>query len=440
MQNTTITAPTTINRFYEFPWEVAAVIGRLNKLNERAAKKGLNGSLEYTYVDRGDRGDEYNQFRFTLTITFTGDFALGEYHPVAVIDFTSIDEGLVMTIDPDVEFGDTEFDPTRCDHCNRNVKRNKTVVVADSDGQLIYVGGNCAQDFLGRNPDMLTGIAAAIETDPDKDRLSVTRFPTRIVIAAAIEANRIGFRKSSEPMSTKWIIQAMLSGDFHRKEFAEVRKQLAEADPAEAAEVDAVIGWMQKDAGDDDFGRNMRKLASAEEIGFKALGYVAYAPAGLSGWRDKMAELAAKRAAEAERKAQAEPVPVTDKRIRIEGVITTKRLVESDFGTTTKVRVETDAGWACWGTIPSDCAGRVLLNGKALNDSGFETSDGDWFYIDELTDQQRADHGIVIEEAAERGDRIAFDARIEVSRDDELFGFFTRPTKGTIVARKEVAA
>jgi len=440
MQNTTITSPTTINRFYEFPWEVAAVIGRLKKLNERAAKKGLNGSLEYSYVDRGDRGEEHNQFRFTLTITFTGDFALGDYRPVAVIDFTSIDEGLVMTIDPEIEFGDIEFDPTRCDHCNRNVKRNKTVIVADPDGELIYVGGNCAQDFLGRNPDMLTGIAAAIEIDDDKDRFSVTRFPTRMAIAAAIKANRLGFLKSSEPRSTKWLVEMMLTGNLHGKQFEEVRKQLDEVDCAEPAEIDAVIGWMLSGADDGDFGRNMRKLASADEIGIKALGYVAYAPAGLAGWRDKMAELAAKRAAEAERKAQAEPVPVTDKRIRIEGVITTKRLVESDFGTTTKIRVETDAGWACWGTIPSDCAGGVFLKGKALNDSGFETSDGDWFYIDELTDQQRADYGIVIEEAAERGDRIAFDARIEVSDDDELFGFFSRPTKGTIVAREEVAA
>lgn len=417
METTTTTDRTTINRFYEFPWEVAAVIGRLKKLNKRAAKKGLNGSLEYSYVDRGEQGDERDEYRFTLTITFTGDFALGEYRPVAVIDFTSIDEGLVMTIDPDVEFGDTEFDPTRCDHCNRNVKRNKTVVVADPDGNLIYVGGNCAQDFLGSDPEMMTRIAAAIETDDDNARHGVTRFPTRMVIAAAIEANRIGFRKSSEPMSTKWIIQAMLSGDFHRKEFAEVRKQLAEADPAGAAEVDAVIGWMLSGAGDDDFGRNMRKLASAEEIGFKALGYVAYAPAGLTDWRDKMAELAAKRAAEAERKAQAEPVPVTDKRIRIEGVITTKRLVESDFGTTTKIRVETDAGWACWGTLPKDCD-----RGSRWNE------DGSWKGDDE------------VEPAAERGDRIAFDARIEVSRDDELFGFFTRPTKGMIVAREKVAA
>ena len=432
MNTTAIPETTTVTRHYEYGYHVALVMEKLAKLRQRAVKKGLNGSLDATYVDTGEDGE----FRYELTLTFTGDFALGDYRPVAVIDFTSIDEGLVLTIDPDVEFGDTEFDPTRCDHCNRNVRRNKTVVVTDGD-ELIYVGGNCAQDFLGRNPDMLTWIAEATDADTERDGMP-TRFPTAMVIEAAIEANRLGYVKASEPAPTKDMVFAMLTGTFATaKGWAGERSALDEAKPADAT-VDEVLDYMRNGSGDGDFGRNMRKLANADEIGIKGLGIVAYAPAGLNGWRDKMAAAAAKRAAAAAAQAAAQPVPVTDERIHIEGVITSKRNDTNNYGDiVTKIRVETDAGWACWGTIPSDVAGRILRNGKALKDTGFETTDGEWLWIDELDEQARAAHGIVIEEPAERGDRIAFDAKIDVSRDDEKFGFFSRPTKGKIVARGE---
>jgi hypothetical protein len=431
MQNTTTSDTTTVTRRYEYGHHVALVMEKLAKLRQRAVKKGLNGSLDATYVDTGKVGE----FRYELTLTFTGDFALGDYRPVAVIDFTSIDEGLVLTIDPDVEFGDTEFDSTRCDHCRRSVRRNKTVVVTDGD-ELVYVGGSCAQDFLGRNPDMLTWIAEATNVDVERDGLP-TRFPTRMVIEAAIDANRIGYVKACEPAPTKDMVFAMLTGTFATaKGWAGQRSALDEAKPADAT-VDEVLDYMRNGSGDSDFGRNMRKLANADEIGIKGLGTVAYAPAGLNGWRDKMAAAAAKRAAAAEAKAAAEPVPVTDKRIRIEGIVTTVRNQTNDFGNTvTKIRVETDAGWACWGTLPAGCEGGFLRNGKPT-DVRYENADGEHMHILWMNQDERTAEGITVEASADRGDRIAFMARIEASADDDKFGFFSRPTKGEIVARSE---
>ena len=106
---------------------------------------------------------------------------------------------------------------------------------------------------------------------------------------------------------------------------------------------------------------------------------------------------------------------VTEKRIRIEGIISTVRNVESDWGTTTKIRVETDEGWACWGALPAGCRGRSPCGTRRL------------------VEGRGRDQGEAV-----GGDRVAFMARIEASAGDDKFEFFTRPTKGEIIARAEV--
>lgn len=399
---------TSVTRKYDTASDLAWVIGKLDALQARADKKGLDGSLTYDWTAIPETEDSLA--KWVLELQFTGNFALGDYAPVAVIDFTAIETGLVLTIDDTVEIGE-DLDPTRCDHCGRHRNRNKVVVVTDGT-DLIHVGGTCAQDFLGRNPEWLTWLGEAIDGTPGEPK----EYPTEMVIRAAIEACRIGYRKADSEFGTptKNIVHAMLTGRFYdARDYEYDRKLLAEA-PAATQTVAEVIDWMLNESGGGDFAANMRRLAKSPTIGARGIGIAAYAPAGADAWRDKMVATAAKRAAEEARKAEAAPVPVTDKRIRIEGVITTVRNVDSEWGITTKVRVETDEGWACWGTLPKGCEA-----GSPWNE------DGSWKDDDE------------VEAEAGRGDRIAFMARIEVSADDDKFGFFTRPTKGEIVARGE---
>ncbi len=45
------THPTTITRNYDYAYELASVIEKLDALQARADKKGLNGSLDYTWVE-----------------------------------------------------------------------------------------------------------------------------------------------------------------------------------------------------------------------------------------------------------------------------------------------------------------------------------------------------------------------------------------------------
>ena len=104
-------------------------------------------------------------------------------------------------------------------------------------------------------------------------------------------------------------------------------------------------------------------------------------------------ERAEAKAAEA---AALRPVPTGT--VVIEGVVLSKKSQEGQWGSTLKMLVK-GQGWKVWGTVPT-----------------FKAADGTDEYV-------------------EVGDTVRFTASVEVSGDDENFGFFKRPRKATIVER-----
>lgn len=83
-------------------------------------------------------------------------------------------------------------------------------------------------------------------------------------------------------------------------------------------------------------------------------------------------------------------------RYTIEGEVLTTKEQDSQYGTTLKQLVKLDDGTKVWGTVPS-----------AIWD-------------------------------IDKGDRVRFDAKVTVSKDDRTFGFYSRPTKPEVVSRGEV--
>ena len=86
----------------------------------------------------------------------------------------------------------------------------------------------------------------------------------------------------------------------------------------------------------------------------------------------------------------AKPVPVSDKRWKVVGEVVSVKKVDTAFGTFLKMLVKNADGWKVWGTVPSDLV-------------------------------------------AERGATVEFMARVEPSKDDPKFGFFSRPTKAMVL-------
>jgi len=101
------------------------------------------------------------------------------------------------------------------------------------------------------------------------------------------------------------------------------------------------------------------------------------------------------------------PVPVSDKRILIEGAILGTKTKETQWGTTEMmlISVPLGDGTACklWGSVPS-----------AVSDAQWAVSNagGEWPTL--------------------KGTKLSFMARVEPSNDDPNFGFIKRPTKVTV--------
>jgi hypothetical protein len=85
-------------------------------------------------------------------------------------------------------------------------------------------------------------------------------------------------------------------------------------------------------------------------------------------------------------------VPDTTERVTIEGTVLTLKTVETDFGSAVKMLIEHESGFKLYGTVPSD----LLCEGL-------------------------------------KGSVVSFVARIQRSKDDPKFGFFSRPTKGKVI-------
>lgn len=103
----------------------------------------------------------------------------------------------------------------------------------------------------------------------------------------------------------------------------------------------------------------------------------------------------AKRVEQAAAKAnEVQPTtPLVEGRRVIEGTVVSTKWVSSDYGDTLKMLVRQDDGNKVWGTCPSK--------------------------LD-----------------VERGDRVRLTAKVERSRDDENFGFYSRPAKAEVLTQK----
>jgi hypothetical protein len=404
----------SITRTYTTAVDAAIVVSKVDALARRAAKKGIATDLTATVSETpvtneltGETNVEYTvEVTYSDLVRFAGGWSL-----IAVADATGTDKPLVFVLD-DETAAPTDIDMSRCDHCGRNVARKKVLFVRNDNGDEKQVGGSCAQDFLGHDPWWTTVLFEAVDEDniDDTQRSADNMIPVEIVIAAAIAACRLGYVKANIEFgrSTKTILNAMLNGAFWNDDnFKADRVALNEA-PAASVTVEQVLDWMREQDGD--FGANLRTIADSKNVGRKAFGLAAYAPAGAMKWREEMTAKAAQRAAEEARRANAESIPVG--KVEVEGVVVSTRLVESDFGRTLKMKVVSDAGWSVWGSVP-----KALL--------------GSWEWVD--------GDPVTTNAPVEIGDRVRFTATIEPSEDDRLFGYFKRPTKAEIIERASVS-
>lgn len=108
--------------------------------------------------------------------------------------------------------------------------------------------------------------------------------------------------------------------------------------------------------------------------------------------------------------------PCPSGRVEIEGTILSIKTHESVYGVTSKCLIRTVEGWKAYGTVPS----ALWDVDKFANAVSFHRD----------YDKARIDRDVFPD-----GIPVKFRATVSPSRDDEKFGFFTRPHGGELIAK-----
>ena len=154
----------------------------------------------------------------------------------------------------------------------------------------------------------------------------------------------------------------------------------------------AAMEWIASvDASGNDYLMNLKALVLKAEWTAKDAGLGASLIRAYQREMGKIAERQAREAADAERKATAEPVPHNE-RIEVTGIVASTDTRQNDYGVRHIWTVETDRGFKLWGTIPKALVGDAKV-----------------------------------------GDTVRFTAKLERSDRDETFGFYSRPSKASVV-------
>ena len=399
--------------------QLPAIRAKFDKIAERATKRGFAGGLTLHVGEPYDRkeGGPYPLPTYTRTVV---DLEVSGTAPkydgwtiIARIDVLASGAAVAVNapgVDEAIALDD--YTPGSCDHCHSNRRRNQTYIVQHDNGDRRFVGSTCLKDFLGwtttpylvfRNHIDIDALVDGTAHDPYYPLVEVVTF-------AELSIRDRGYVRASDtydggPEPTKSDVHGVLiarsaADRRRRQELVRILDQSAEDVQGSVAKI---IAYIRSDefGGDSSYITTLKTLFAEDSIEPKHLGYAVSAAQAYRRHLETTAERAAREArhqAEADRRANAQPVP-TGKHT-VEGVVISTRIQENHFsrngGITLKMVVLDNRGFKIWSTLPA-----TITPAGAVED-------------------------LV-------GSRVRYTATLKPSPDDNTFGSAKRPTKATVL-------
>lgn len=281
----------------EEPWtfrlsleQVEATVAKFEKMNERAAKKGLSGSWALTKIERVVEKDthpvtglpvEKVWYECTVggqAISFDG------WEFIATLDWDEYAGLIVRGMPGAVQVEREGLREGWCDHCKTTRSRRVTYVVRDTNsGQQLQVGRSCIKDFTGWQ-----GNVAWLEKNNVQDagffgdagRIDYT--PATVVATAWAVIKGNGFVPASQSWETTTkdlVDMALYPNRKNRKEmdFAESLRPLAKE---AAGRADEVLAYIASDdfSGPSDYVPNLKAAAAGARVSPRNFGLLVSAP------------------------------------------------------------------------------------------------------------------------------------------------------------------
>lgn len=246
----------------------------------------------YCWVPHGVIATEVISYNFEME-----EIKLGDWTPVASIEHNvgvihdKSYNAVTMLNNNYSRNSQWEFIPPKCEHCNSNRRRNKTVILVNDAGEYKQVGTSCLKEFTGIDAEKIIGVYGEIrdkfispyEMEPIvySDRLSkLTKYiPTREYLARSIHLiDKYGYVKDIYTEHCTKLDAMNGEGKFNTP----VEPNELDYDTAET-----IIHWFTKEFDNEfdtslysnydlDFIRNIRDALANKFT--KINGLVAYAP------------------------------------------------------------------------------------------------------------------------------------------------------------------
>lgn len=262
------------------------LIDRANKRLERAGISERFKILEetpFSYTTVNDRGFKEHRNYVALRLNHPS-ISYSGYRFLAVVD--KADTGLVVR--GSEELGGWRPEKQVCEHCGKNMRRSKTYLVEDKEGNRLQVGSTCMKAYLGVKPEGLWAVGTNPLNKLDRSNRGYGGLDidnkSAIAYALALSENGRHFvsksmweRDSRYKDTTRDLVYQAMYGKDNERWSAKVAQKAEEY--IRSGRVDEVLEQARNVKGDSDYCENMRTLASGKYIHKKHLGMLVSAVA-----------------------------------------------------------------------------------------------------------------------------------------------------------------
>ena len=275
------------------PAEFGLTSEKMNKLNQRALKRGWTGIITVTgeaFNEITDNGIGLKRERQMVHTVISGNApSYDGWTFLARADWA--DGGMVLFTAPGVEGIDRSgITEGSCDHCGINRYRKSTFIVRSDKGEQLQVGSTCLKDFLGWNTNPVW-----IMEPSDNDLFgeggyghSTPVYSVDTVLAAAwacVEA--FGYVRSGDNGSTKSTVLAVL--DPRTPAERELAKKITPhiAESANAAKMIHEFILSDEFSGYGEYVTNLKNIARSEFVEPRFVGFLVSAPQAWAKSRER---------------------------------------------------------------------------------------------------------------------------------------------------------
>jgi hypothetical protein len=324
----------------------------VNRINKRAEKNGVSG-VAVTVLENTKRLEDAILIKsdidpwldvttrvIVIDVEVNGDLpVVNGYSYVASVERT--DNGNLVTGGDGVDLSKFRNSDLTCDHCNTTRNRKKTIIVKDSDGNLLQVGRSCVKDFLGVNFESeLKGLESLFVYFRDSDGGDNTTngsvgFPIEGFLArTAAEIRAHGWLSSGSAwenggISTKDVV--LISYDPRKK------GQVIEVEDEDIETAKKAFEWVLSVDPDSDFLHNIQVVAKNGFVTYKTAGFASAIVFGYQKDNEKLIRKGVDF-------SKSEFVGSVGTRITIKVKVLSKKVVNSFYGDSTLITFVTPDG------------------------------------------------------------------------------------------------